>query len=80
MFPLQRPLIAPFWADCDTRRNGSAWFGDHSDQLDQLQKAKQNANKYFCLKDFEPNILFVATWDQVPYFKRRSNVSKVCEG
>ena len=73
-FPVLKLLIAPFWADVDTRENGTVWYGERSSNLHDLEHARQNVRKYFCHEDFEPNFVFVATWDKVPPFTRGSKV------
>ena len=74
MFPVLSPLVAPFWADADTRLNGTVWYGERSQDIHDLDCARQNVRKYFCQEDFEPNFIFVATWDKVPHYRRGSKV------
>ncbi len=61
-------IIAPFWADVDTRSNGQVWYKEHSRNSDNFEKARENVMKYFCLDQFEPTIVFTVTWDRVPYY------------
>ena len=76
MFPVLSPLVAPFWADADTTQNGTVWYGERSQDIHDLDCARQNVRKYFCQEDFEPIFVFVATWDKVPHYRRGSKVLK----
>ena len=70
-FPLNETLIAPYWADADTRDSGNVWYRETNDTelLDrarmEIQSAFSNANQQ------TSNIthLFIATWDAVGYFE-----------
>jgi hypothetical protein len=71
LFPLNEALIAPYWADADTRDSGIVWYRETNDTelLDrarmEIQSAFSNANQQ------TSNIthLFIATWDAVGYFE-----------
>jgi len=82
-FPLSSniSLIAPFWADSDTRSRGTVWFGIRSNDLNLLARASQDVKRYFTSQQyFEPNFLFVSTWDEVPHYNRKKKVrsNKLC--
>ena len=76
VFPNYRhQLIAPYWADADTRGSGNVWFFQSTDSV-LLAKARRYVQHGFITEqDFQPTHLFVATWDDVGYFSR--NVDKV---
>ena len=63
------PIVAPFWADSDTRVNGNVWYGERTDDVSLLVRAQEDVQRFFSSQyNFEPNFLFVATWDSVPHF------------
>ena len=78
-FPLSsnRSLIAPFWADSDTRNRGTVWFGIRNADFDLLEKAHQDVRRYFSSKhNFDPNFLLVSTWEEVPHYGSGNKVKK----
>ena len=58
-------LIAPYWADVDTRGTGSVWYRQTTDtQL--LARARDEIRAAFINQgSFNPTSLFIATWDHV---------------
>ena len=77
-FPLDnsQELIAPYWADVDTRGTGIIWYRDTTDP-DLLERADSEIRQAFpTLLRYESEFLFIATWDHVGYYKERTN--KVC--
>jgi len=75
-FPLagDRKLIAPFWADVDTRGIGTVWFRITTNSS-LLARARDEIATFLSQKDFSPAYLFIASWDHVGYFG--SNTDKV---
>ena len=72
------PLVAPFWADVDTRGTGAVWIRNTSD-VAILNKAEEDIQRAFSNEIiFEPEFAFIATWDGVGYFD--SHTDKVSEG
>ncbi len=73
-FPLTgtRQLIAPFWADVDTRGTGTVWYRQTTEnQL--LARARSEIQAAFVSQgSFLPAFLFIATWDHVGYFARHA--------
>ena len=70
------PIVAPFWADSDTRMNGNVWYGERSDDVLLLLRAQEDVQSYFSSQyNFEPNFLFVATWDSVHHYQDGTKVS-----
>ena len=66
-------LIAPFWADADTRGSGTVWYFESTDQT-LLAKARTYIQRGFVAEqDFQPTHLFVATWDEVGYYDRNTD-------
>ena len=74
-FPLSGnlQLIAPYWADVDTRGTGSVWYRQTTDtQL--LARARDEIRAAFINQaSFNPTSLFIATWDHVGYYNRRTD-------
>ena len=74
-FPLSGnlQLIAPDWADVDTRGTGSVWYRETTDtQL--LARARDEIRAAFINQaSFSPTSLFIATWDHVGYYSQRTD-------
>ncbi|XP_071950933.1 sushi, nidogen and EGF-like domain-containing protein 1 [Antedon mediterranea] len=76
-FPLtddDTSLIAPFWADVDTRRGGTIYYRemtrrDDEDLADAIDDIINQFVKYSG-KEFQLIWYLVATWDQVAYYGR----------
>lgn len=75
------PLIAPYWADVDTRPTGSGtvFYRETQDPL-LLQRAQSELQMAFPgLSSFNPVFLFIATWYRVGHYDRRINlVNPLC--
>ena len=74
-FPLQnnRALIAPYWADVDTRGTGTVYYRESQD-TDLLRRARDDIFMAFSGRiRFQPVFLFIATWDRVGYFSRQTD-------
>ena len=76
-FPLMGDLtlIAPYWADVDTRprgegaANNSVWYRMTSDPALLSRARDQVLLAFIDQTDFFPTFVFVATWDEVGYFR-----------
>lgn len=74
-FPLndQRPMIAPFWGDVDTRNGGTISYRQTTDNL-LLLRAYGDIQRQGCLHLaarshlFFPTWIFIATWDRVAFY------------
>ncbi|CAC5407372.1 unnamed protein product [Mytilus coruscus] len=66
-----RIVLAPFWADIDTRRCGSScgiWYRESTELLD-LSKATTEIRKYFpVMKHFNAKWTYIVTWYNVPFY------------
>ena len=61
-------LIAPYWADTDTRTNGSGnVFFQETTNLTLLQRASREIQDGLSVS-FTPTHLLIATWDSIGYF------------
>ena len=72
-FPLEGPLelIAPFWADVDTRGTGTVWYRETASQELLERAASEIHNGFVDQGSFFPSYLIIATWDHVGYFNSR---------
>jgi len=71
--PYPRPLIAPYWADFDSRLGGTISYRQTSHST-LLQRVRGQIQEFFpSAGDFIPTDLFIATWDQVPAFIPRTS-------
>ena len=69
-------LVAPYWGDVDTRDSGNVWYMQSTDS-ELLAKARRYIRRGFVTEqEFQPTNLFIATWDHVGYYNRKTD--KVC--
>ena len=70
-FPLDgnRAILAPFWADVDTSKNGNVWYHLTVDS-DLLRRATEEIANAFpdAEGDFIISSLLIVTWDHVGYY------------
>ncbi|XP_022783567.1 sushi domain-containing protein 2-like isoform X2 [Stylophora pistillata] len=69
-FPLgnDRRLVAPFWADVDTRNGGQVFYRETTD-LQLLKRATNDVTAAFVdHRKFKATWLFVATWYKVAFY------------
>lgn len=76
-FPLisNQEIIAPFWADVDTRGTGRISYRQTTNAT-LLQMASNLINRAFFTTTFSATYIFIATWDHVGFFA--VNTHKVC--
>lgn len=75
-FPLGdgRMIIAPYWADVDTRGTGRVWYRE-TFEASLLARAKNEIRAAFINQIFfEPTTLFIATWDHVGYYSGKTDL------
>ena len=65
-FPTTGSLIAPFWADADTREIGIVYYRS-TDNKSLLIRMSHNVSDYFGTI-FMPEYIFVSTWYNVGYY------------
>lgn len=69
----ERKLLAPFWADIDTRNIGDVWFWQTSSQT-LLDKANAQIRSAFPFQPrFTATNLIIVTWDHVGYFNYKND-------
>lgn len=66
------PLIAPYWADVDTRGTGRVWFRE-TNKPELLSRARDDILRrdpliFPQVNRFDPSSLLIATWDHVGYY------------
>ena len=76
-FPLAQslPLIAPFWADSDTRpfNGGFIWYRNSTDsEIIALVEMIIREN-FPRVASFSPSFLFIVTWDHIGYYHRNTD-------
>ena len=70
-----RVLIAPYWADADTRGTGAGtvWYRQTGNAA-LLNRARDDIRAAFTALDFfTPSHLFIATWDHVGYYSQHTD-------
>lgn len=79
-FPLDgnRRLVAPFWADVDTRKGGDVFYRETTDPNLLQQATDHVTSTYVDQQNFRATWLFIATWNEVAFFgASNSNLFKV---
>ena len=69
-FPLANDarMIAPFWADIDTRKGGTVWYRESTNKQ-LLDRATDEVRAYFPkFMKFRASWIFIATWDHVTFY------------
>ena len=79
-FPLDddHQLIAPYWADVDTREAGTVWFREVNDSalLNRLGRdIHANVDNIF---SFQPTSALIVTWDRVGYYSAHYDLVSTC--
>ena len=79
-FPLgdNRSLVAPFWADVDTRIGGDVFYRETTDP-NLLQQATDDVTATFVeQRNFKATWILIATWYRIAFFGASGNyTSKV---
>ena len=75
-FPTNIPLIAPYWADADTRpdNGGTVWYRETTSQADRNRVKSEIRTIFTDADQFVPSLVFIATWDHVGYFPRGTDL------
>nr|XP_045605047.1 nidogen-like isoform X1 [Procambarus clarkii]XP_045605056.1 nidogen-like isoform X1 [Procambarus clarkii] len=75
-FPLEYPIIAPFYSDVDSRLAGDIWYRETSDP-GTVSRAKFDLQQYFTsAANFVPQGIFIVTWEGVgPYNQRTDKIN-----
>lgn len=69
-FPLgsNKRLVAPYWADIDTRNGGDIWYRETTNST-LLQKASEEIQRIFPRQyNFKASWMFIGTWKEVAFF------------
>lgn len=70
-------LIAPYWADVDTRGTGTVWYRQTSDEALLLRARREIRSAFVSQMTFQPTMLFIATWDHVGHYNQRTTRVRV---
>ena len=71
--PLGDKIIAPYWADVDTREVGTIYYRQSS-YPDLLNKAANDISRGFPMsQNVTVTNLLIATWDAVGYYSHKSD-------
>ena len=77
-FPMEYQLIAPFYADIDTRGVGQVYWRA-SQQQEDITRAANLVAQYYDDKDFTPREVVVVSWDQVGYFDSKTDKTNMIQ-
>ena len=73
-FPIEgHVFIAPFYGDIDTRSKGIVWYSKTGITDSDLLKKAEDHVQLTEYKDFCPEYLLIATWDDVGYYDERND-------
>lgn len=62
-------MVAPFWADVDTRKNpGRVFYRETTDNNLTAWASRQIRPQFVNLGNFEANWMFIATWYNVTFY------------
>lgn len=75
-FPLEYPVIAPFYSNVDNRGAGTIYFRESRDQAVLNTIARKIANLYPTQYGYRPLAAFIVTWNRVGYYN--SKTDQVC--
>ena len=72
-FPLSddHRLVAPYWADVDTRKSGTVWFRETNNAAILSRISREIMLDGV---NFQPNIALIVTWDRVGYYSAHSDL------
>lgn len=81
-FPSDRVIIAPYFADVDTRGDGTVSGDGHDDVYYSVRTGSSDLNAISAIinaafgSSFSATSAFVATWDHVGYYSHHSDLSQ----
>ena len=67
-----RPIIAPFWADVDTRSGSGRVYYKQTTSIALRSRVARRVQMVYG-ENFTPTHLFIATWYRVGYYNRHMN-------
>ena len=71
-------LVAPFWADVDTREIGEV-FHRQTNEPKYVAMVKNDIDRRFeNAHGYAPSILFIATWNSVSYSNKNTDHVSIC--
>ena len=74
-FPLTRTdeIIAPYWADVDTRGTGDIYYRQTTDPSLLARATSEIITAFPDSPDLTITNMFIATWDRVGYYNQRTD-------
>lgn len=76
-FPTNNVIIAPFWADADTRSAGTVSYGSNRDRSVLARAAEQIRVVFPEHSSFSPSYLFIVTWNGIGYYNRKGDLVRI---
>ena len=76
-FPMEYPIIAPFYADIDTRGVGQVYWRASTESEDTSRAA--NLVQQYYTEPFRPKEVVVVTWDQVGYYEEQTDKTNMVQ-
>ena len=72
-FPLAYTIIAPYWADVDTRGTGSVYYRETSNASIISTVASHVSNAFPSQSPFYATSVVIATWYRVGYYDQHTD-------
>ena len=72
-FPLGYPIIAPYWADVDTRGTGSVYYRETFNASIISTVASHVSNAFPSQPPFYATSVVIATWYRVGYYSQHTD-------
>ena len=72
-FPLAYTIIAPYWADVDTRGTGSVYYRETSNASIISTVASHVSNAFSSQSPFYATSVVIATWYRVGYYDQHTD-------
>ena len=76
-FPRTDKIIAPYWADLDTRGTGHIFYRQTTDPTLLARASTQIQAAYHLSQSIVITNLFIATWDAVGYYDKKTDKVKL---
>ena len=71
-------LVAPFWADVDTREIGEVFYRQTKESIYVAMVKNDIDGRFENAHGFGPSILFIATWNSVSYSNKNTDHVSIC--
>ena len=71
-------IIAPYWADVDTRGTGNIYYRQTTDPILLARATSEIRAAYPMSQNLTITNMFIATWDSVGYYYRHTDKVSIC--